>query len=97
MNLAARLAALQGRIPPPTTSVHDTGPQRLPMQLHRDGPAERQREALQLIVDEVHGYICAVHPVTIVLAGEPKPTPSRCSACGTWNMLAVPVHPEGVT
>ena len=93
MRLFARLAALEARRPPPRPPVDEAGPRRLPMQLHRDWPAERQHEALQLIVDEVHGYVCAVHPVSIVLAGEPEPTPSRCDACGDWNMFAVPAFP----
>ena len=93
MNMLARLAALEARRPLPQPPADEPGPRRLPMQLHRDWPAERQREALQLIVDEVHGYVCADHPVTIVLVGEPEPAPSRCRACGDWNMIAVPVHP----
>ncbi len=94
MSFLARLAALERRRPraalPP---VRDDGSHRLAMQLHREWPAPRQREALQLIVDEVHGYVCAEHPVAIVLAGEAEPVPSRCRACGEWNMIAVPSFP----
>ena len=93
MSLLARLAALETRRPPPQPPVDEEGPRRLPLQLRRDWPADRQRLALQLIVDEVHGYVCAEHPVTIVLVGEPEPAPSRCGACGEWNMIAVPAFP----
>ena len=92
MNLLARLAALEHRRPraaPPD----DDGPRRYALQLRRDWSPEQQREALQLIVDEVHGYVCADHPVAIILSGERAPAPVRCAACHSWNVIAAPAPP----
>ena len=93
MTFIARLAALEQWLPPPTSPSDEAGPLRLPMQLHREWPLEQQREALERIMDEVDGYVCAEHPVSIVLAGEPAPAPRRCRACGGWNMIAMPTFP----